>query len=150
MFDKSSIQLSNRSYVVAGMLVVALLVAFPLAAAAGHDAGPSYSGDDAYDQAAGGFAGRSMSIAASYSGDDAYDPATGGLAAWSVGAVASYSGDDAYDPAAGGLPALPVFAFAASQGDDGTCELAVFSSAGGFSGDDPYDPAAGGNPEAIC
>ena len=46
-------KLSNSRYVLVGSLVLLLLAAFPLAAAAGFAGGASYSGDDAYDRAAG-------------------------------------------------------------------------------------------------
>ena len=151
MFEQLSIRFSNMRTVVVATLSLVLLVAFPLVVAAGHTAGPSYSGDDAYDQAAGGFAALSTRSSASYSGDDAYDPAAGGRAALSgVTVSASYSGDDAYDPAAGGLAAVSTFSFAASQGEEAICGLTAFASAGGLSGDDAYDPAAGGNPEGVC
>ena len=74
--------------------------------AAADSTSMTYSGDDAYDPAAGGTPERSvLSIAGSYSGDDAYDPAAGGTPERSVVIIAGgYSGDDAYDPAAGGHP----------------------------------------------
>jgi hypothetical protein len=45
----------NIRYLFAGSLILLLVVAFPLAAAAGSLDGTSYSGDDAYDPVAGGF-----------------------------------------------------------------------------------------------
>jgi hypothetical protein len=82
----------------------------------------------------------------SYSGDDAYDPAAGGL---SLGQKPSdlireqplrksggFSGDDAYDPAAGGL--------SLEQKSPAVDMEGYFFNKGSYSGDDPYDPAAGG------
>ena len=82
----------------------------------------------------------------SYSGDDAYDPAAGGL---SIGQKPSdlvkeqplrksggYSGDDAYDPAAGGL--------SLEQKQPAVNMEQYFFNQGSYSGDDPYDSAAGG------
>jgi hypothetical protein len=99
-----------------------------------------------------------------YSGDDAYDPAAGGLPAISGAAApqrinrrgaTTLSGDDAYDPAAGGLPAISWAGFTQDTDFDLPCaptasELEARRSRsvdGGFSGDDAYDPAAGGTPE---
>ena len=45
----------KSNYLLVGSLVLLLMGAFPLAAAAGSIDGSSYSGDDAYDPAAGGF-----------------------------------------------------------------------------------------------
>ena len=137
----------NARYLFAGSLILLLVVAFPLAAAAGPLDGRSYSGDDAYDPAAGGFPGLYVSVAASLSGDDAYYVAAGALP--ERGALlfaAGFSGDDAYDPAAGGLAAVSLFSVAESLGELAECDASVLSVAGGFSGDDLYDPAAGGNP----
>lgn len=142
-------KLSNSRYVLVGSLVLLLLAVFPLAAAAGSADGSSYSGDDAYDRAAGGFPELYASVAASLSGDDAYDPATGGLAAGGIPGraafifTAGFGGDDAYDPAAGGLAAVSLF----SLSELAFCEESVFAVEGGFSGDDAYDLAAGGNPD---
>lgn len=82
----------------------------------------------------------------SYSGDDAYDPAAGGLSPGQkssdlvkeqpVRKSGGYSGDDAYDPAAGGLSFE-------QEPPTRAPELPVRKS-GGYSGDDAYDPAAGG------
>jgi len=134
----------------AGALILLLLAAFPLAAAAGHIERTTYSGDDAYDPAAGRFAPRSAGFAVTYSGDDAYDPAAGrsGFAVPSAAIARSYSGDDAYDPAAGGLPALVVFT--ASQGGVAACAPAGPAVAGLYSGDDAYDPAAAGSRLPVC
>jgi len=116
----------DARYLFAGSLILLLVVAFPLAAAASLD-GKSYSGDDPYDPAAGGFPGLYLSVDGSLSGDDAYDLAAGALP--ERGALvfaAGFSGDDAYDPAAGSHPSL------------------FQSSKGSYSGDDAYDAAAGG------
>ena len=123
-----------------GLLVVLLSVSLMTAwsgqerAAASHLArAPSFSGDDAYDPAAGSLLALLTRFAdgthaASYSGDDAYDPAAGARPARAfLAAPRSYSGDDAYDLAAGSRPAL----FSRFTG-------------GSYSGDDDYDPAAGG------
>ena len=142
-------KLSNSRSILVGSLVLLLLAAFPLAAAAGSADGLSYSGDDAYDRAAGGFPDLYTGVAFSFSGDDAYDPAVGGLAAGGIPEraafifAAGFSGDDAYDPAAGGLAAVSLF----SLSELAFCEPSVFSVEGGFSGDDAYDLAAGGNPD---
>ena len=136
----------DARYLFAGSLVLLLVVAFPLAAAAGPLDGKSYSGDDLYDPAAGGFPGLYLSVDGSLSGDDAYDVAAGALP--ERGALlfaAGFGGDDAYDPAAGGLPAVSLFSVAESRGELAECDASALSVAGSFSGDDLYDPAAGGN-----
>jgi hypothetical protein len=110
-------KLLDSRYLLAGPLVLLLLVAFPLAAAAGSVDGSSYSGDDAYDPAAGGFPELYASVAASFSGDDAYDLAAGAIP--ERGALifaAGFSGDDAYDAAAGGLEAVSLFSVADAMG----------------------------------
>lgn len=135
-------KLSDSRFLVAGSLILLLLAAFPLAAAA------SYSGDDPYDPAAGGFPELYASVAASFSGDDAYDLAAG--ANPERGALlfaAGFSGDDAYDPAAGGLAAVSVFTVTDLRAELAACDLSALVVSGGFSGDDAYDPAAGGNPD---
>ena len=143
----------DARYLFAGSLILLLVVAFPLAAAASLD-GKSYSGDDPYDPAAGGFPGLYLSVDGSLSGDDAYDLAAGALP--ERGALvfaAGFSGDDAYDPAAGGLAAVSLFSVAELRGELAECDASALSVAGGLSGDDLYDPAAGGNPDgeaAIC
>jgi hypothetical protein len=133
-------QLKHTQYLSVGLVFLLLLMVTPVAAQTA-DAG-----------------------AKSYSGDDAYDPAAGGLPALSVVVVpqriirssaSTLSGDDAYDPAAGGLPALSVVGLIRSSGSAIACapsvgELEARSTRsvdGGFSGDDAYDPAAGGIPE---
>jgi hypothetical protein len=158
---------ANARYMLVGTLILLLAVSFPLAAAAGAS-DVSFSGDDAYDPAAGGlFASESPSESTSlvqaglafrggYSGDDAYDAAAGGLFASESPSESTslvqaglafrggYSGDDAYDPAARGLSAS--FSLAA-EGDD--CDdPSGLASVGSFSGDDAYDPAAGGIPNS--
>gem|GEM_PF-2081384 len=144
----------DARYLFAGSLILLLVVAFPLAAAAGSLDGKSYSGDDPYDPAAGGFPGLYLSVDGSLSGDDAYDLAAGALP--ERGALvfaAGFSGDDAYDPAAGGLAAVSLFSVAELRGELAECDASALSVAGGLSGDDLYDPAAGGNPDgeaAIC
>jgi hypothetical protein len=119
-----NVRFSRTRYVVAGMLLLALLAAAPFAGAVSASSAASYSGDDAYDPAAGGFPALAFVMArASYSGDDAYDPAAGDILGLAAGGIdTSYSAAIACDPAA----------------------LAI---AGGYSGDDAYDPAAGGNPD---
>jgi hypothetical protein len=82
----------------------------------------------------------------SYSGDDAYDPAAGGLSIKQspanlakeqpVRQSGGYSGDDAYDPAAGGL--------SIGQKPANLAKEQPVRQSGGYSGDDAYDPAAGG------
>jgi hypothetical protein len=143
MSSLKKFKLSDSRFLVAGSLILLLLAAFPLAAAEA-----SYSGDDLYDPAAGGFPELYASVAASFSGDDAYDLAAG--ANPERGALlfaAGFSGDDPYDPAAGGLPAVALFSVAESWGELAACDLAEPVVLGGFSGDDAYDPAAGGNPD---
>jgi hypothetical protein len=152
MLELQRNQYSNARYLVAGAVIVLLLVAFPLAAAAGHSQGRTYSGDDAYDPAAGRFAPSSADFAVTFSGDDAYDPAarSSDLASLAASISASYSGDDAYDPAAGGLAAQTNFAFIANQGDAAGCELAGGSLVGIHSGDGLYDPASSAYGLSVC
>lgn len=145
MIDRKSMKLIDARYLLVGSLVLILAAAFPLAALAGFD-GSSYSGDDPYDPAAGGFPELYMSGAASLSGDDAYDLAAGALPERGALVFASgFGGDDAYDPAAGGLPAVSLFSVSESL-EVAECDSSGLSVSGGFSGDDAYDPAAGGNP----
>jgi hypothetical protein len=59
-----------------------------------------------------------------YSGDDAYDPAAGGQPRVSLvkpfqASTGSYSGDDVYDPAAGGMSFIDDPAFSASRSNQG-------------------------------
>ena len=144
MSDLWSAKLSSSRYVLVGSLVLLLLAALPLAAAAGSADGSSYSGDDAYDRAAGGFPELYASTAVSFSGDDASDLAAGGIPERAAFLFAGgFGGDDAYDPAAGGLAAVSLF----SLSELAFCETSVFAVDGGFSGDDAYDLAAGGNPD---
>ena len=143
-------KLLDSRYLLAGPLVLLLLVAFPLAAAAGSVDGSSYSGDDAYDPAAGGFPELYASVAASFSGDDAYDLAAGAIP--ERGALifaAGFSGDDAYDAAAGGLEAVSLFSVADAMGGLAFCDSPELADVGRFSGDDAYDLAAGGNPDGF-
>lgn len=170
MFERKRMRFYGPRYAMVGMTILFLLVVTPLVSAEGVG---SYSGDDAYDPAAGGrpdlsvivTSGRSAPGAGiSYSGDDAYDPAAGGRPELSVILAArrsrlstglSYSGDDAYDPAAGGTPELSVVGLSAEivppvdcgLSADEIAERRTMTVAGGFSGDDAYDPAAGGTPE---
>ena len=147
MFDLRNSKLSNSRFVLVGSLVLLLLAALPLAAAAGSADGSSYSGDDAYDRAAGGFPELYTSVASSFSGDDAYDLAAGGIperAAFIF--AAGFGGDDAYDPAAGGLEAVSLFSVAEALGEFAFCDSVEMADVGRFSGDDAYDLAAGGNP----
>ena len=141
-------KLSNSRYLLVGSLVLLLLGAFPLAAAAGSGDGSTYSGDDAYDPAAGGFPELYASVAASFSGDDAYDVAAGAFP--ESGALifaAGFSGDDAYDPAAGGLEAVSLISVADALAAVTLCDETELADVGRFSGDDAYDLAAGGNPD---
>ena len=166
-------QLKQTQYLSVGLIFLLLLVATPVAAQTVGAGVGSYSGDDAYDPAAGGLLAISVAAvsqqdgrsgATTLSGDDAYDPAAGGLPAISVAAApqritrsgaTTWSGDDAYDPAAGGLPAISVAGLVQSSGSEVACapsasELEArraWSVDGGLSGDDAYDPAAGGTPE---
>jgi hypothetical protein len=132
MSNQLNTRYANARYMLVGTLILLLAVSFPLAAAAGGASAASYSGDDAYDPAAGG-------LSAYESPSESASPNQAGLA-FSAG----YSGDDAYDPAAGGLSAS--FSLAA-EGDD--CDdPSGLASVGSFSGDDAYDPAAGGIPNS--
>jgi len=166
-------QRKQTEYLSVGLIFLMLLSAIPVAAQTAGSADRSYSGDDAYDPAAGGLP--SLTVAAiphriiptgatTFSGDDSYDPAAGGLPVLSVAALpqriirsdaTTFSGDDAYDPAAGGLSAPSVAGLIQSDGSEIACRLSddeieargTWSVEGGFSGDDAYDPAAGGTPE---
>lgn len=140
MSSLKKFKLSDSRFLAVGSLVLLLVVAFPLAAAA------SYSGDDAYDPAAGGFPELYASVAASFSGDDAYDLAAGANPERGAILFASgFSGDDAYDPAAGGLAAVALFSVAESGIELAACAPSSLVADAGFSGDDAYDPAAGAN-----
>ncbi len=107
-----------------GLLVTLVLIALPTVIFA-QDGG-NYSGDDAYDPAAGALIASNARFVTNFSGDDdAYDLAAGGQPAETpVRYVNRFSGDDAYDPAAGGLYYEPTVRYVAN-----------------FSGDDAYDPA---------
>jgi hypothetical protein len=166
-------QLLRNQVLSAGLILLLLLVAAPVAAQTGDGGGISYSGDDPYDPAAGGLPtislnqvplGSVASSATTLSGDDAYDPAAGGLdplenvwvSEWVARRdITTLSGDDAYDPAAGGTPQLYAAVPAPSSGSEVACALSdselkarrALSVEGGLSGDDAYDPAAGGTPE---
>jgi hypothetical protein len=132
MISQLSTRNANARYIIlVGALVLLLAASFPLAAAAGAS-DVSYSGDDAYDPAAGG-------LSASESPSESISLVQTGLA-FSGG----YSGDDAYDPAAGGLFGSFSFADASDECDDASGIALV----GTFSGDDAYDPAAGGIPNS--
>jgi hypothetical protein len=138
----------DARHLLVGSLVLLLAAAFPLAAGAGFD-GSTYSGDDAYDRAAGGFPELAMSGAASLSGDGAYDLAAGALPERGALVFASgFGGDDAYDPAAGGLAAVSLFSLSESL-KVAECDSSGLSVSGRFGGDDAYDPAAGGNPDRL-
>ncbi len=163
----------KRQVLTVGLIFLLLLAATPVAAQSAGGADHSYSGDDAYDPAAGGTPELSVASlphriieegAVTFSGDDAYDPAAGGTPELSVaslphriiaGGAVTLSGDDTYDPAAGGTPEFSVAGFVWSSGARLACGLPADelqarrsrSVEGGFSGDDPYDPAAGGTPE---
>ena len=142
-------KLSNSRFILVSSLVLLLMGAFPLAAAAGSADGASFSGDDAYDPAAGAIPELFVSVASSFSGDDAYDVAAGGipdLAAFTF--AAGFGGDDAYDPAAGGLEAVSLFSVDEALGEFAFCDSSELADVGRFSGDDAYDLAAGGNPDA--
>ena len=137
MFTQKRKRFYGLRYAVAGMTILALLAVASLAAATGGQGVGTYSGDDAYDPAAGGRPELSLN---------------GGPR---LSAGTSYSGDDAYDPAAGGRPGLWLFAHAVDVTPSVRCGLpaaeiarrSAMAIAGGFGGDDAYDPAAGGTPE---
>ena len=166
-------QLKRTQYLSVGLIFLLLLAATPVAAQTVGVGDGSYSGDDAYDPAAGGTPELSVAAApqrnvrsgaTTWSGDDAYDPAASGLPAplltalaqrTIAGNAATFSGDDAYDLAAGGTPKLSVAGLVRSSGAEISCALpegelqarGAWSVDGGLSGDDAYDPAAGGTPE---
>jgi hypothetical protein len=166
-------QVKRNQYLSVGLIFLLLLAATPVAAQSVEVGDSSFSGDDAYDPAAGGLPAISLnaapersirSSATTLSGDDAYDPAAGGLPATLADAAAgrsirssatSLSGDDPYDPAATGTLDLSEVGFVLGSGSELACaptasELEARrtrSMKGGFSGDDAYDPAAGGTPE---
>src|SRR4030042_779175 len=104
MSNLKRLKLSDSRYLLVGSFVLLLLVAFPLAAAAGYADGSRYSGDEACDRAAGGFPELYASVATSLSGDDAYDLAAGAIPERAALLFAGgFGGEEAYDPAAGGL-----------------------------------------------
>ena len=107
-----------------GLLITLAVIALPTVIFA-QDGG-NYSGDDAYDPAAGALIASNARFVMNFSGDDAYDLAAGGEPAKTpMRYVNCFSGDDAYDPAAGGLYYYePTVRYLAT-----------------FSGDDAYDPA---------
>ena len=164
-------QLLRNQVVSAGLILLLLLVAAPVAAQSVDAGGISYSGDDPYDPAAGGLPAISLnqvplgsvaSSATSLSGDDAYDPAADGLeplenvwvSEWAARRdITTLSGDDDYDPAAGGTPQLyaavpgPSSEVACAPSESQLEARSALSVEGGYSGDDAYDPAAGGTPE---
>lgn len=85
------------------LLVTLVVIAIPVAVLA-QDGG-NYSGDDAYDPAAGGLGAPSSGFVMNFSGDDVYDLAAGGHPPETpVLYTNRFSGDDVYDPAAGGNP----------------------------------------------
>ena len=155
MLNQEIIRKNRARYALAGMMILLMLAVAPLAAATGIENVGTYSGDDAYDPAAGGSPEASVSAAperfaraaASLSGDDAYDPAavgTAGLLLASASGNAAFSGDD-YDPAVANNAEF--LAFSDSPSDAIACVSAGPAIAGVYSGDDDYDPAAGANPE---
>ena len=134
-------------------------------------AASTFSGNDAYDLAAGAFPGLFVaSFGGSLSGDAAYDAAAGGLVFGSAGsmsrAASTFSGNDAYDLAAGAFPGLFLVSFGGSLSGDAAydaaagglaglssfgaseaafCEPGDLAIAGGYGGDDAYDgPRAAG------
>jgi hypothetical protein len=150
MFKEERVRHVRRSAIVG--LAALLLLVLPVVTAYAGQRGATFSGDDAYDPAAGGrpelsvflaYAWLKSSGTSSYSGDDLYDPAAVSVF-WpaSRAATRTYSGDDAYDPAAGGDP-VPACDLAAAE----IIRRIVLHVPGGLSGDAAYDPAAGGWPE---
>jgi len=88
--------MKERVYVLAIVLAGVLLMTLSLAATTGSRQDRDFLSSVHADA---NRAGRS------YSGDDAYDPAAGATLGGSLAAVTGrFSGDDAYDPAAGGYP----------------------------------------------
>lgn len=89
------------------LLITLVLLALPAIAFA-QDGG-NFSGDDAYDPAAGAI---NVQFVQNFSGDDAYDSAAGGLIYEpTVRYVSNFSGDDAYDLVANGAPFRQRIAF---------------------------------------
>ena len=82
-----------------GILASLILIALPTLAFA-QDGG-NYSGDDAYDPAAGGlYFEPSVHYVQNFSGDDDYDPAAGGQPTTAPARyVNRFSGDDSYERA---------------------------------------------------
>ena len=114
-----------------GLLFTLALIALPAVAFAQGDA--NYSGDDAYDLAAGALTAPNPQPVMSYSGDDAYDLAADGQPAETPARYAKrFSGDDDYDSAAGGLFYEPTVRYVSN-----------------FSGDYAYDPTFGWTPHQV-
>jgi hypothetical protein len=95
-------------------LMAMLLVILPLATSFAGEAGGSYSGDDAYDPAAGGTPGEAVKVLSA----NGPSPLPCALAEDEIASrnasriPGGFSGDDAYDPAAGGTPELSLHTFA--------------------------------------
>lgn len=119
-------------FLIVGMAIALLAAALPLAALASESA--SFSGNDAYDLAAGG--NPELAFA---KGDDyeyvaqAGDEFSDYLVAAPDASLSKLTGDEFYEY------------LDADWQPSGS--LAMASAAASFSGDDAYDPAAGGNPE---
>ncbi len=105
-------QLKRTQYLSVGLIFLPLLVATPVAAQTVGVGDVSYSGDDAYDPAAGGPPALSAAGFVWSSGSEfACAPSAGELEARRSRSVdGGFSGDDAYDRAAGGTPELSLLA----------------------------------------
>ena len=141
MLNLSSMRLSNARILVAGVLLLLLLAALPLVAAAGYTDVRSYSGDDAYDLAAGG--SPELAVAAASERATVINEASITASTISSDVLARFHrAKPVDDPLNGALSFAEAEFYVAKYGAD-----VVASStrlAGGFSGDDAYDPAAGG------
>ena len=98
MSESKRIRSCGSRHTILGMTILLLLVVTPLTAAAGSEGGGGYSGDDAYDPAAGRqpetsliapFQRSTSSFTSTYSGDDASDPAAGGTPGQSAPALSA-------------------------------------------------------------
>jgi hypothetical protein len=105
-------QSKRIQYLSVGLIFVLLLVAIPVVAQTASVGDGGYSGDDAYDPAAGGLP--ALPRAAFTQGADFELPCLPSASELEARRAASvdggYSGDDPYDPAAGGTPELSLLA----------------------------------------
>ena len=115
--------------VMVGLMTICLTVLLPAVSFA-SDGGGTYSGDDAYDPAAGGTPEESVSAIFK----DNAAPLDCGLSAGEISrrialrVPGGCSGDDPYDPAAGGIPELSLLPFAKDPGLMAACVPAVYGN----------------------